>query len=198
MMPEGARRNFAPGEPGVHAYGWLTSLVVPRPIAWITSVSGDGVPNLAPHSFFTVASDDPPVVSFTSIGAKDTLANVLATLEFVVNLATEAHLDDINASSASFPAEVDEAAHLGLALEPSTVVSVPRLAASPASLECRLHSTVQFGQSTVVFGEVVSFSVSEAVLRDGRVDPALLRPLSRLGGRWWGLAPDVVEVRRPT
>ncbi|MBM7517054.1 flavin reductase family protein [Nocardioides nitrophenolicus] len=194
-----ARDHLAlrPGDEGVNAYRWLTGLVVPRPIAWVSSLSAAGVGNLAPHSFFTVASAEPPIVQFTSVGAKDTLRNVLETGEFTVSLASRPLLEEINASSAAYDAGVDEARALDIEMAPSVTVAPPRVAASPASLECRLERTVPVGDSTIVLGEVVALTVDPEVLVDGR--PALdrLAPLSRLGGDEWGLPPEVVRVRRP-
>ena len=103
------RTVFDPTDPDTNAYDLLTSIVVPRPIAWITSVGADGVGNLAPHSFFNVACARPPMISFTSVGRKDTLRNVLATEHFVVNLVSEDLAELANASSAPFDPEVDEA-----------------------------------------------------------------------------------------
>lgn len=198
MSAEGpARQVFLPGDAGVNAYGLLTALVVPRPIAWISTVSAEGVGNLAPHSFFTVASARPPIVQFTSVGSKDTLRNVGATEEFVVNLASLPMLDAINASSASYDADVDEAAAIGVPLEASERVSTPRVVASPASIECRLHSTVELGESTLVLGEVVAITVRDEVLRDGHPMIEGLAPLSRLGGDEWGLPPEMIKVKRP-
>src|SRR5690606_23977066 len=98
---------YRPGEAGVNAYGLLTSIVLPRPIAWVSTIGSDGVGNLAPHSFFSVASARPPVVMFTSVGRKDTLANVLATEEFVVNVVSTAQLDQCNRTSAEVEPSVD-------------------------------------------------------------------------------------------
>ncbi|WP_141005755.1 flavin reductase family protein [Nocardioides humi] len=186
-----------PGESGVNAYRLLTELVVPRPIAWVSSVSAEGVGNLAPHSFFTVASADPPIVQFTSVGAKDTLRNVRESGEFTISLATRALIDDVNATSAPYPREVDEAAAVGVAMAPSAVVVPPRVAASPASLECRLHDTLPLGDSVLVFGDVVAVTVDPEVLVDGRPAFDLLAPLSRLGGSAWGLPGAVVTRPRP-
>src|SRR3546814_15821232 len=105
----GTRKFFAVSDPDTRPYGLLTALVVPRPIAWVSTVSADGIGNLAPHSFFTVASAHPPVVQFTSVGAKDTLANVLATGEFVVNLASRPLMEQVNQTSAPYRLGVDEA-----------------------------------------------------------------------------------------
>lgn len=188
---------FLPATEGVNAYGLLTALVVPRPIAWVSTLSAEGVGNLAPHSFFTVASARPPIVQFTSVGVKDTLRNVRATGEFVVNLASLPMIDVINASSAPFDPTVDEAAKVGVAQEPSECVSPPRVSASPASIECILHSTVELGESTLVLGEVVAITVRQDVLEDGRPTIGRLAPLSRLGGDQWGLPPEVVSRARP-
>ena len=186
-----------PGEQGVDSYQLLTALIVPRPIAWVSSVSAAGVGNLAPHSFFTVASENPPIVQFTSVGAKDTLRNVLETGEFAISLATRSLIADVNASSATFDASVDEAFELGITMAPSSMVAPPRVAASPASFECRLHDTLAVGNSTLVLGEVIAVSVDPAVMVNDRPDFERLAPLSRLGGDAWGLPGDVVHLKRP-
>src|SRR5699024_6886036 len=152
-MPPEERRVFTPDTPGVNAYALLTALVVPRPIAWVSSLGADGIGNLAPHSFFTVASARPPVVQFTSVGVKDSLRNVRATGEFVVNLASRDLLDLVNGSSARFDPDTDEAQALGIAMEPSLKVAPRRVAASPASIECTLRATYDVGDSTIVLGD---------------------------------------------
>lgn len=197
MTTDGPRRVLRVGDPDVRPYALLTALVVPRPIAWVSSLSADGVGNLAPHSFFTVASTRPPVVQFTSVGRKDTLENVRATGEFVVNLASRSLMGQVNASSAPFPPEDDEAERLGIAMEPSALVAPPRVRDSPASIECRVHDTVPIGDCVVVLGEVVAFTVIESALDGAHPTIAGLAPLSRLGRDEWGLPPEVVHVRRP-
>lgn len=191
------RQVFDPADPGTRSYDLLTSIVVPRPIAWISTTSADGVDNLAPHSFFTVACHAPPMVSFTSVGHKDTLRNVMATGEFVVNVASEGRQEQVNASSAPYDATINEAAILGIALEPSETVSPLRVADAPASIECRLHTTLPVGDSTIVIGTVVAITVVESALVDGRPTMAALRPLSRLGRDEWGLPPEVIRLTRP-
>lgn len=191
------RRVIRTDVPDAGAYALLNSLVVPRPIAWISTVSADGVGNLAPHSFFSVACANPPIVSWTSVGCKDTLTNVLATGEFVVNLATLADLDLVNASSASFDPETDEARELGIATEPSDHVAPPRVVSSPASLECRLHSTIDLGDSVLVLGDVVAVTVEEQAMDGDHPDFARLQTVSRLGINEWGLPPEVRAVDRP-
>ena len=153
--------------------------------------------NLAPHSFFTVASANPPMVQFTSVGAKDTLRNVLETREFTISLASRPLIEDVNASSATYDAEVDEAQELDIAMTASAVVAPPRVAASPASLECRLHDTLAVGDSTLVLGEVVALTIDPEAMLDGRPDFERLAPLSRLGGNEWGLPGEVLDLRRP-
>lgn len=191
------RTVFDPGDPDTNPYDLLTSIVVPRPIAWITTVGPDGVGNLAPHSFFNVACQKPPMVSFSSVGRKDTLRNVLATGYFVVNLVSEGMEDLANASSAPFAAGVDEADALHIPLEPSEVVPVPRVAGSATSIECRLHSSLKLGNSHLVIGEVKAITVRDDALVDGRPTMEALRPLSRLGRDEWGRPPEVMHLTRP-
>ncbi|MGC0311793.1 flavin reductase family protein [Kitasatospora acidiphila] len=191
------RIDFSPAEIGRDAtYRLLTATVVPRPIAWVSTVSADGVANLGPHSFFTISSIEPPIVQFTSVASRDSLRNVLETREFVVNLAPEPLMAEVNASGADFPAEIDEFEAIGLATEPSLRVKPPRVAASPVALECRLHSTITLGDGTLVLGEVVHAAVDESVLVDGHPEMGLLRPLSRLGRNEWGTTVAVTPVDR--
>lgn len=192
------RRDFDPAEidPG-QFYRLLTAVIVPRPIAWVSSVSADGVDNLAPHSFFTVACVDPPIVQFTSVGRKDSLRNVEATREFVVHLAPEPLFEQVNATGTNYPAEISEFDAVGLEREPSLRVRPPRVAAAPVALECVLHATTCFGNSTVVFGRVVHAAVADDVIADDGL-PAIdrLAPLSRLGRNEWGSAGQIREIAR--
>lgn len=185
-------------DPETHAYSLLGALVVPRPIAWVSTLSADGVGNLAPHSFFTVVSTAPPMVAFTSVGAKDTLANIEATREFVVNLASEPLVEQVNRSSAPYSPERDEAAELAIPMEPSATVAPYRVIASPAAIECRLERVVPVGNSFLVIGEVVAFSLRADALEDGYPAMERLQPLSRLGRNEWGRPPEVVRIDRPT
>ncbi|WP_050947165.1 flavin reductase family protein [Gordonia araii] len=193
----GDRQVLRPGVDGVDPYRLLTALVVPRPIAWVASTDADGKGNLAPHSFFTVASVRPPIIAFTSIGPKDTLRNIQATGEFTVSLVSDDAIDAANATSAPVPPDVDEAAAFGVAMRPSTLVAPPHVASSPAAFECRLRHTVGFEESTMVFGDVVAFSIDDEVLVDGHPEFGRLRPVSRLGRDEWGLPPEVVTRARP-
>jgi flavin reductase (DIM6/NTAB) family NADH-FMN oxidoreductase RutF len=191
------RTEFRIGDEGVNGYALLNSLVVPRPIAWVSTLDKDGRANLAPHSFFSVASADPPTVLFTSVGDKDTLRNVRETGEFVVSVASAPLLHAVNDSSAPFEHGSDEAEELGIAMEPSVVVAPPRVAASPASIECRLDRLVEVGTSTVVLGTVVLVTVADDVLDGSHPTMEGLMPLSRLGRNEWGLPPEVITLDRP-
>ena len=177
-------------------YRVMNSVVVPRPIAWVCSRSADGVLNLAPHSFYTVACVEPPIVQFTSVGRKDSLNNVQATREFTVSLTPEALFEQINATGTDFPPDTNESEVCGVHMEPSERVGVPRVAASPVSLECTLHSTVELGDSTVVFGRVLLITAWDRAVRDGRPRIEELKPLARLGGNEWSTIGEVREIRR--
>ncbi|MFN2538944.1 MAG: flavin reductase family protein [Mycobacteriales bacterium] len=190
------RKDLDPGELGLQVYPWLNSVVVPRPIAWVSSRSATGIDNLAPHSFFTVAGIDPPVLSFTSVGEKDTLRNVRATREFVVCLASEQLVEQVNLSGTDFPADTSEFDAVGVTREPSLRVTSPRVAESPVALECRYVDERAFGYCTVIFGQVVHLAVDEAVLRDGRPEITLLRPMARLGANQWTTIGEVSDRRR--
>ncbi|WP_431040747.1 flavin reductase family protein [Streptomyces sp. P1-3] len=178
-------------------YKLLTAVVVPRPIAWISTVGRDSsVPNLAPHSFFTISAVAPPIVQFTSVGRKDSLRNIEDTGEFVVNFAPEHLFEQINETAVDFPHGVSEFDAVGIAREPSLRVKAPRVAASPVALECELHSTLRLGDSTVVFGRVVHAAVAEQAVDDGHPEVTRLRPLSRLGRDEWATLGEVSELGR--
>ncbi|WP_139007380.1 flavin reductase family protein [Arthrobacter crystallopoietes] len=177
-------------------YRLLTAVVVPRPIAWVSSTSAEGVDNLAPHSFFTVASVNPPIVQFTSVGEKDSLRNIRATGEFVVNLASVSLMAEVNATGTNFDPEVSEFDAAGVMREPSLTVKPPRVLQSPVALECKLHQLLPMGDCTLVFGKVMHATVTSEVL-DGthpRIDQ--LEPLSRLGLDEWGTLGEVREIKR--
>jgi len=180
-------------------YALLNSVVVPRAIAWVSTTSADGVDNLAPHSFFTISSVDPPVVQFTSVGTKDSLRNATATGEFVVSVCTEELVERVNVTAVPFPGDVSEFDRAGLTREPSARVTPPRVGESPVSLECRVVGTRSFGgTSTVVFGEVVWVAVRAEVVVDDRVAIDRLRPVSRLGGAAYAPVREVFAMPRLT
>ncbi len=191
------RKILRPGDDGVEPYPLLNSLVVPRPIAWVSTISHDGVGNLAPHSFFTVVCVDPPMVAFSSVGEKDTVRNVRETREFVVNTATRSMMEAVNNSSAGFDDSQDEAAMLGIAMEASDTVSPQRVADSPAAIECVLHSALQLGNSTLIIGRVTAFSLDPDIMDGEHPTMEGLAPLSRMGLDEWGLPPQIVHLERP-
>jgi flavin reductase (DIM6/NTAB) family NADH-FMN oxidoreductase RutF len=164
------------------------SICVPRPIAWISSLSIDGVPNLAPFSQFTNLSFDPPCIVVSARFNTDTARNVNATSEFVVNMATYEMKDAVNATSAVLPAEADEAALAGLEMLPSKIVKPQRVAASPVQMECRLFQSVVIpgrlpdNPNNLIIGRVVGVHIRDEVLTpDGRIDITRIRPLARMG-----------------
>jgi flavin reductase (DIM6/NTAB) family NADH-FMN oxidoreductase RutF len=166
------------------------ALVAPRPIGWVSTVSAAGIPNLAPYSFFNAVGDSPPMIAFSSSGRKDSLVNAEATGEFVWNMATRALAEAMNASSASVSPETDEFGLAALETAPSRLVTPPRVAASPAALECRLLQIVQLydldGQETsnrLVIGQVVGVHIDRAYLRDGLFDTGAAHPIMRAGYR---------------
>ena len=177
------------------------ALVVPRPVGWIGTVDAEGRPNLAPYSFFNAVSDRPPMVFFSSGGHKDSLRNVLATGEFTCSISTWELREAMNLSSAPVAAGVDEFALAGLETAPSLRVKPPRVARSPAALECRLWKTLETpGSYTLVFGEVVAVYIDDRYITpEGLVDTGAMRVLSRLGYMDYGvLAPEsIFSLQRP-
>jgi flavin reductase (DIM6/NTAB) family NADH-FMN oxidoreductase RutF len=193
-MPE-----FDPAQlPARDVYFLLTSLVVPRPIAWVSSVDARGRRSLAPHSCFAICSSQPPVVQFTSIGQKESLHNVQDTGAFVVNVVSEHLVKPVNLTYADFPPGEDAFAWAGLKGAASKLVAPPRVASAHAVLECRLRRVLPVGNGTMVFGDVVHISVGEEVWRDGRVQPELLRPVARLAGSGYVTVHEVFRLPRAT
>ncbi|HNV10963.1 MAG TPA: flavin reductase family protein [Propionibacteriaceae bacterium] len=194
------KRDFATADlvPPV-PYQLLTSTIVPRPIAWVSTRSASGVDNLAPHSFFTVASVNPPVVAFTSVGAKDTLRNVQETGEFVVCLASEALTEQVNETSRPLPPEASEFDRAGVTREPSVHVAPARVAESPVALECRLTRVVAVGNCFMILGEVVGFAIDETALDPGAPHAVFdaLRPMAKLGRDEWAAPGEVSSRPRP-
>jgi len=180
------------------AYHLLSALVVPRPIAWVGSIGRDGVANLAPHSFFNVVSSHPPIVHFTSSGTKDTLTNVRAHPEFTISLVTPDLLAAMNTTAVAAPPGEDEFALAGLEPAESVTVAPPRVAASPAALECTVRTVLSMGSGHMVFGDVTHLHVDDAVWRDGRVDHEVLAPVGRLSGRRYAMPSTIRELERPT
>jgi flavin reductase (DIM6/NTAB) family NADH-FMN oxidoreductase RutF len=182
-------------------YKLMTGVVVPRPIAWVTTISAEGVVNLAPFSAFTFLSVNPPMVGFNVSkkpgGRKDTARNIHGNGEFVVNIADEALMETLHASGGEFPPDVSEVEVFKLLTEPSATVGVPRLAAAPISLECRLEQVATFGRSTSEFmvGEVTMFHFRDGLYVDGKINTAILRPIARLAGPSYAKLGEIVTFK---
>lgn len=195
-------------------YKLMTGIIVPRPIALVSTVSRDGVVNLAPFSFFCGVGAVPPTVLFcpalrdgSGEGGdapemrKDTLRNVEETGEFVINVVSEAIAAAANATSAEVAFDVDEFALSGLTATPSQVVRPPRVAESPAQMECKLLQVIYTSRAprggVIVLGEVVRFHLREGLCDEFRVDPAGLDAVGRMAGNTWVRTRDRIELIRP-
>ena len=196
------------GEPHGLPHDPFKSCVLPRPIGWISTISADGVVNLAPYSFFNALASEPPMVMFSTngkqpFGPKDSLTNAEATGEFVCSMATWDLRDSINLSSAPEAPEVDEFELTGLETEPSELVKPPRVKAAPTHLECMYHTTVDLpcdiegGRNAVCIGRVVGVHIGDEFLTDGIIDIARIRPLARLGYQDYTVVDDVFPLTRP-
>ena len=178
-------------------YYLQSAVIVPRPIAWVSTVSADGFENLAPHSYFNAVCDDPPIVMFSMEGETDTYFNIMATGEFVVNFVTPELARKMEMTAVDFPAEESEFKWAGVPGSSSKRVSPPRVAEASACLECRVERVVDIGERNhVAFGTVVHYFVSREIWRNGRVDPRLFNPLCRLGTRY-GVLGTMFRMNRP-
>ena len=171
------------------AHDPLNSIVVPRPIGWISTLDGEGRRNLAPYSFFNLYTYKPPIVGFTSTGWKDSAANVEATREFVWNLATRELAEAMNETSAALPHGEDEFQRAKLEAAPSLHVKPPRVAASPVAFECKLTQMLPLidlagkpVNSWLFLGEVVCVHIEKRLIVDGVYDTVAARPIGRGGG----------------
>lgn len=180
------------------------ALVAPRPIGWISTLSKDGVPNLAPYSFFNAFSDRPPVVGFSSVGWKDSATNARDTGEFVCNIVSKSDADAMNQSSGAYPPEVNEFEMAGLGMEPSRLVKAPRVKGIAAALECRTTDIINMraadgtpGTYFLVLGEVIGVHVDERIIRNGRIDPMAMQQLARLGYMDYAAVESVFSLDRP-
>ncbi len=186
------------------AYRLFISVVVPRPIGWISSIGADGTRNLAPFSFFNAVGGTPPTV-MVSIGRragelKDTLRNIQETGQFVVNIVDEDHVAAMNETSGEWEYSVDEFARAGLETVPSVDVRPPRIAGVPVAMEAHLTQVVPVEGThyTMVLGRVVRYHIREGLLRpNGMVDTTLLRPVARLSGDEYATTGKVFELARP-
>lgn len=188
-------------------YKLMIGVIVPRPIAFVSSVDEHGVRNLAPFSYFTGCSTNPPVVCFVTAvrtgprPQKDTLHNVLATREFVVNIVSEDFAERMNAASAEVPPEVDEFELAGLTPLKSELVRPPRVAESRVQMECRLRQVIAIsdkpGGGNLILGDVLRLHVDEGIVANGKVDPDKLLAIGRMGGPTYVRTRDRFDMPRP-
>jgi flavin reductase (DIM6/NTAB) family NADH-FMN oxidoreductase RutF len=188
------------------AYGWLAATIVPRPIAWVSTLNLDESTNLAPFSFFTGAGADPPmcIISVSRHGTgvkKDTWRNIERSGEYVIHVVPERLADEMNQTAKVFPYGVDEMVAVGLTKTPSERVAPPRIAEAPVAMECRLHQIVEVGRadnsSAIIIGEILLWHVSEDVLVDGRIDMGKLDAVGRMGGPHYTRTRDRFSLQRP-
>lgn len=189
------------------AYAWMTSTILPRPIAWVSSLSAEGKNNLAPFSFFQGVTANPPTLMFVPVNTregspKDTLRNIEATREFVVNMVPFALAEKMNATAALLAYGESEFAAFGIESAPSVQVKPPRVADSPVVFECALHSIVRIGEgalaANVVFGSILSLHVDETVLGENRLpDAGKLDLVGRLGGEDYARTTERFGLKRP-
>jgi flavin reductase (DIM6/NTAB) family NADH-FMN oxidoreductase RutF len=198
-------------DPGEHdpgdIYKFMVGVIVPRPIAFVSSVDANGVRNLAPFSYFTGCSTNPPVVCFCSAirtgprPHKDTLTNIEATGEFVVNIVSEEIAEQMNKTAAEVPPEVDEFVLSGLTPVASDLVKPPRVAESKVQMECRLRQLVRVsekpGGGILVLGDVLRFHVLDSLLDGYKIDPDKLKAIGRMGGPTYVRTHDQFEMQRP-
>lgn len=194
------------------AFNPFKAIVAPRPIGWITTLDSKGVVNLAPYSFFNAVSTDPPMVFYGANGThdadggeKDSLRNVRETGEFVCNLVTWELRHQMNDSATPAPHGVDEMQEIGIAQLPSRIVKPPRVAASPAHLECKLQQFVELPvdprsgkRNVMVIGEVVAIHIDDAFIVNGRFDTARAKPVARLGYMDYAVVTQAFEIKRPS
>jgi len=183
-------------------YRLLIGSIVPRPIAFVTSVNESGIVNAAPFSFFNIVNNDPPMIMF-SCGRlkngelKDTSRNILASGEFVVHVVDEDNIEKVNHTSINAPSEVSEINLAGLTTIPGQVVKVPRVQECKIAMECRLFQHVDLGSSDMIIGEVLSFFVEDELYEAGRINIDMLKPVSRLAGAGYSTIGRTFDLNRP-
>ena len=181
-------------------YKLMTGVVVPRPIAWVTTVSSGGVVNLAPFSHFTFVAPKPPMVAISigrkGEGMKDTARNILDNEEFVVHIARSTQVAALHTSAMDFPADTSEASVLGLATLPSQEIKPPRLADAPIAMECRLRHSIELGdtRNRLIIAEVILLHFAEGILQDGKIDTRKLDPLCRLAGPNYAALGEILTM----
>jgi flavin reductase (DIM6/NTAB) family NADH-FMN oxidoreductase RutF len=193
---------------GNDLYRTMIQLITPRPIAWVSTLSNAGVPNLAPFSYFNAVGSNPPTLMFCPAnrpdgGKKDTLANIEQNGEFVVNIVTSDVVDAMNQSSANYESDVSEFESCGMTPADSSIVKPPRVAESKAQFECKLHTVLNLGTgpggSNLVLGRIVAIHVADEVLdAEGKIQPGLLDTIGRMGGLSYSKTTERFELNRPS
>ncbi|QHO76543.1 flavin reductase [Bradyrhizobium sp. CCBAU 051011] len=183
------------------AYRLITGIVVPRPIAWVTSLSGGGVLNLAPFSAFTFVSPKPPMLAI-SVGRKgglykDTAQNILNNEEYVVHIADSSLMNAVHESSTEHPPDVSEVEELRLSTLPGERIKVPRLTAAPIAMECRFRQCLEFGEtrSRLIVGEVLVFHIRDGLLNNGKIETEALDPIARIAGPRYAKLGEIVTLK---
>ena len=190
---------------GAERYKLMAAAITPRPIAWLTTVSPEGVRNAAPYSFFNMMGAEPPVVAIGLMrradgSYKDSARNILETNEFVVNLVSESDAEAMNFTCIDAPPDFDELDAAQLATLPSTLIAPPRIATAPVTMECRLHQSIEVGLSTIVLGEVVKFHVRDDLVDPERlhIDTVAMGLIARMhGAGWYTRCTDMLQLTRP-
>jgi flavin reductase (DIM6/NTAB) family NADH-FMN oxidoreductase RutF len=180
-------------------YHLLTALIVPRPIGWVSTVSRAGTKNLAPFGYYNMCSHAPPVLHITDSGSHtDTLRNIRETGEFVCNVVSYDLVEAMNYTAIPFPPDVDEFEWAGLTSTPSVRVLAPRVTEARAAIECRLRQFVPIGNDTMILGDILHVHVRHEVVRGGRVDPELLKPICRFSGNRYAEFTRMYRLPRPS
>ncbi|MCB0339468.1 MAG: flavin reductase family protein [Bdellovibrionales bacterium] len=191
----------------VDIYKLLIGTIIPRPIAFVSTISDSGVVNLAPFSFFNGVASNPPTVVFSVSRKrdgqkKDTLRNIEQNKEFVINMVSEWISEAANHTSAEYPYGISELEKVGLTALPSTTIKPPRVKESPVQMECVLYDLMNVGgesagSATLVVGEIRTIHIAESAYKDGLLLLDQLKPVSRLGGKYYGRTTDIFKLERP-
>ncbi|MGO1058288.1 flavin reductase family protein [Planococcus sp. FY231025] len=182
-------------------YKLLVGSVIPRPIAFVTSMSADGIVNAAPFSYFNIVASDPPLLSVSvqsRAGAlKDTARNAIETGEFVIHVVDESNVEEVNKTAASLPPGESEIDLTSLTLIDSEAVKVPSVKEAKVRFECRLEQAVELGGTRLLIGRAVRFVIDESIFDNGRINPEALKPVSRLAGINYAKLGDIFPLKRP-
>ncbi|MGO2180960.1 flavin reductase family protein [Pseudoalteromonas nigrifaciens] len=189
-----------------NVYSYLVGGISPRPIAWISTLNSEGIANIAPYSFFTVASCKPPVLSVTQVNPsdktnKDTLSNLMATKECVVNIVSQELVEKMNQSCANYPSDISEFDAANIAQAPSLLVNAPSVAGSKVRFECKLREVISISNEPsggkMMLLDVVGICINDSVMSNGYIDPKLLNAVGKMGGDYFSTTKDKFVLKRP-